>query len=626
MSYNNIKYNIYHNSKEDVDLKRLNDIIIFIFIFIFSITTFALSAENKVNEYNNLIMYAGRMSSEKAENYNYSRGGKIEVVGYTNMVKQDNAYMPGSQILYIVQPGDSLYLIAAEYNSSVQRIKEVNNLTINDISIGQKLFIPQSDKENITDDKTMTYIVQPGDSLNLIAKKNNTSIQTLRELNRLDNNQLVVGQKLLIPVPKNEENPGDGENDDSLKKYTVKVGDSLYLIALEFSTTVQEIKKINGLNDNNLTIGQSLLIPDDNGSNEPDGEDNQGDVYIVQQGDSLYLISQKFNISVDEIIEKNNLNNNILVVGQKLVIENSDENNTDDDINKPDVPLVYFVRSGDNLWVIANRFNTTVDQLMNNNQLSGNPLYVGQMLFITEVVSNFDSVKYTIQPGDSLSSISELFNVQAKTIKEYNDLNSDNLVVGDKLIIHLTDYSNKNYNMVLSYDVEPDDNIRLISNKFNLSKWEIKNYNNFIHDIFSYGDKLEIPFYVEDKFLRNSQIISDEEMELLARAVYSEARGEPFEGQVAVAAVVLNRVKSHYFPDDLEDVIFEPWQFTAVHDGQFWLEPNQVAYLAAEAALEGWDPSNGALYYYNPKTATDDWVFYRDVIVKIGDHYFAISV
>ena len=78
------------------------------------------------------------------------------------------------------------------------------------------------------------------------------------------------------------------------------------------------------------------------------------------------------------------------------------------------------------------------------------------------------------------------------------------------------------------------------------------------------------------------------------------------------------------FPDNVEDVIFQPWQFTAVHDGQFWLEPNEQSYLAVEAALRGWDPSNGAIYYYNPETATSDWVFYRNVIIEIGDHLFAI--
>ena len=120
-----------------------------------------------------------------------------------------------------------------------------------------------------------------------------------------------------------------------------------------------------------------------------------------------------------------------------------------------------------------------------------------------------------------------------------------------------------------------------------------------------------------------SSQISPEEMELLARVVYSEARGEPFQGQVAVAAVVLNRIEDPDFPDQVSDVIFQPWAFTAVHDGQFWLVPNATAYKAAGLALKGEDPSRGALYYYNPAKASSYWIFNRPIIKRIGRHIFA---
>ncbi len=116
---------------------------------------------------------------------------------------------------------------------------------------------------------------------------------------------------------------------------------------------------------------------------------------------------------------------------------------------------------------------------------------------------------------------------------------------------------------------------------------------------------------------------SAEEMKLLARAIFSEARGEQFDGQVAVAAVILNRIDDPEFPDDVAGVIFQPQAFTAVADGQFWLEPDQTAYQAAEEALQGKDPSSGALYYYNPVTATSWWIFTRPTITRIGRHLFA---
>ncbi len=109
----------------------------------------------------------------------------------------------------------------------------------------------------------------------------------------------------------------------------------------------------------------------------------------------------------------------------------------------------------------------------------------------------------------------------------------------------------------------------------------------------------------------------------MARAVYSEARGEPYEGQVAVAAVIINRVQDSRWPNNVEGVIFEPWAFTAVHDGQFWLTPDSTAYSAVSDALKGWDPSYGATFYYNPVTATSSWIFTRTPITTIGKHLFA---
>lgn len=117
--------------------------------------------------------------------------------------------------------------------------------------------------------------------------------------------------------------------------------------------------------------------------------------------------------------------------------------------------------------------------------------------------------------------------------------------------------------------------------------------------------------------------VSDYEEHLMARAVYSEARGEDYEGQVAVAAVIINRVQDRRWPGDVKGVVFEPWAFTAVHDGQFWLDPDQTAYMAVSDALSGWDPSSGATFYYNPVTATSSWVFTRSTITQIGKHVFA---
>jgi N-acetylmuramoyl-L-alanine amidase len=114
-------------------------------------------------------------------------------------------------------------------------------------------------------------------------------------------------------------------------------------------------------------------------------------------------------------------------------------------------------------------------------------------------------------------------------------------------------------------------------------------------------------------------------LQLLARAVNGEARGEIYEGQVAVAAVILNRVNHPSFPNTIAGVIYQPGAFTAVSDGQINvpISTNSTVYKACQDALNGWDPSGGAIYYYNPRTATSNWIFSRPIIKSIGNHTFA---
>lgn len=118
------------------------------------------------------------------------------------------------------------------------------------------------------------------------------------------------------------------------------------------------------------------------------------------------------------------------------------------------------------------------------------------------------------------------------------------------------------------------------------------------------------------------QGFSQNDIQLMANAVYGEARGEPYIGQVAVAAVILNRLDSSAFPNTVAGVIFEPRAFTAVADGQIWLTPNETAKKAVIDAINGWDPTGDALYYFNPDTATSGWIWSRPQIKKIGKHIF----
>ncbi len=117
---------------------------------------------------------------------------------------------------------------------------------------------------------------------------------------------------------------------------------------------------------------------------------------------------------------------------------------------------------------------------------------------------------------------------------------------------------------------------------------------------------------------------NSKDVDLLARLIYGEARGEPYEGQVAVAAVVLNRVRSSKFPNTIASVIYQPGAFDVVSDGQIYLTPDATAIKAARDAMAGWDPTGGCIYYYNPRTATSSWIKSRPVMRNIGRHVFCV--
>lgn len=192
------------------------------------------------------------------------------------------------------------------------------------------------------------YVVQKGDSLWSIAKKFNTTVNNLKTINNLSTNNLSIGQKLVV----------NADTGGSADYYTVQKGDSLYAIANKFNTTVDSIIKLNNLSTTNLSVGQKLKV-----TSLPEGE-----TYIVQKGDSLYAIANKYNTTVNNLINLNNLSTTNLSIGQKLKV--------------PSSSAVYTVVAGDNLYSIARRYNTTVDALKRLNNLSTNTLSIGQKLVI----------------------------------------------------------------------------------------------------------------------------------------------------------------------------------------------------------------------------------------------------
>lgn len=201
-----------------------------------------------------------------------------------------------------------------------------------------------------------TYIVKSGDTLWSIARNNGLTVDELKRLNNLTSNSLSIGQVLKLKESTTPTPSGD--------TYTVKSGDTLYGIANRYGLTVDELKRLNNLTNNNLSIGQVLKVSESTTSNESD------EYYVVKAGDSLYKIANRFNTTVDELKRANNLTSNLLSIGQRLRIPSTESYQT------------YTVKSGDTLYSIARNFNTTVTAIENLNNLATSALSIGQKLLI----------------------------------------------------------------------------------------------------------------------------------------------------------------------------------------------------------------------------------------------------
>lgn len=209
--------------------------------------------------------------------------------------------------------------------------------------------------------------------------------------------------------------------------YVVKKGDTLWSIARAYGLTVDKLKSLNNLTSNNLTIGDSLIVKDSSENSDNSSSVDNNKYYIVKKGDSLYSIARRNNMTVDELKSLNNLTSNILSIGQKLIISSGS--------NVPN--NVYVVKKGDTLWSIANNFNVSVNDLKNANNKSNNSLSIGEQLIIPgkSTGENVSTIIYTVKSGDNLYSIARRYNVTVNEIKSLNNLSSNLLSIGQKLSI-----------------------------------------------------------------------------------------------------------------------------------------------------------------------------------------------
>ena len=238
---------------------------------------------------------------------NYKKYAEAVVKAVTEYAGYKYVPLAGSDY-YVVKKGDTLWSIARAYGLTVERLKSLNNLTGNNLTIGDSLIVKDSSGNSDSSssvDNNKYYIVKKGDSLYSIARSNNMTVDKLKSLNNLTSNILSIGQKLII-------NSGSKVSNNV---YVVKKGDTLWSIANNFNVSVNDLKNANNKSNNSLSIGEQLIIP-----GKSTGENVSTTIYTVKSGDNLYSIARRYNVTVNEIKSLNNLSSNLLSIGQKLSI------------------------------------------------------------------------------------------------------------------------------------------------------------------------------------------------------------------------------------------------------------------------------------------------------------------
>ena len=347
------------------------------------------------------------------------KAGQVQRKVYQRRLPED----PSKDYYYIMRQTPNTETVLIEYGF-IDNPKDLNKLRNNLLDYAEGVvkavtnyigadYVPP--KEMITESNI--YVVKKGDTLYSIANSNNVSVDELKRINNLSSNLLNIGQRLLIP-----------SREDILQKeytiYIVKNGDSLYSIAKEFDVSVEELLTLNRLNSPEVYIGEQLLIP-------TNGIQIVGVVdYTIRPGDTLWRIANNCNVSVDDIVKLNNLDSTIIYPGQKIKLSESCAARQDNN-NYSETEDIYVVRKGDTLYSIARLFETTVQKIIEDNNLSTDLLSIGQLLKVPR--NNY--IEYKIQKGDTLYSISKRYNVPINIIREINGLKSDVLLINDTLLL-----------------------------------------------------------------------------------------------------------------------------------------------------------------------------------------------
>ena len=360
----------------------------------------------------------------------------------------------GNQIpdTYTVKAGDSLWGISQTYGTTVNNLKQINNLSSNVIYVGQVLKLKQqsnSTSNQTPQSTTDTYTVQSGDTLWGIANTHDTTVNNLKQINDLTSDTIYVGQVLKLKQQSTtQQGSSQPSQSNSSDFYTVKAGDSLWKIAMGNDLTVDHLKQMNNLTTNTIYVGQQLRIKEGQTNSQPSQSNSQTNqssqnagTYTVKAGDTLWGIANDHDTTVNALKQNNHLSSDTIYVGQVLSLgqtaSTGSHSQSTASTQSSTSDGTYTVKSGDTLWSIANANDMTVAQLKQKNDLSNDTIYVGQTLNVSSTKSasatSTASTTYTVKSGDSLWQIASANGTTVNQLKALNNLSSDLIYAGQQL-------------------------------------------------------------------------------------------------------------------------------------------------------------------------------------------------
>ena len=385
------------------------------------------------------------VSSNELKKYNRLKSSSLHIgqvlripPNYHVVARPEPAKVPVSksrqEITHIVKRGESLSVIASQYNKSIAQLKSHNKLRSTTLWVGQKIKVPgvlsptvkggtaavkaTLPAKKVLNQKEQMHKVKPGESLSVIAQKYATTSHTLKQFNHLKSTVLTVGQQLKIP----------GSGYQAPRIHNVKSGESLSVIASRYNKTSAELKRFNKLRTTSLAVGQKIKIPHSTDKVQT-SKVKAPTQHKVKDGEFLSVIAALYGRTTQQFKAYNKLSSTTLSVGQVLKIPS-------DGYDVPLLPFIHKVQRGQSLSVIAHKYGVTQLQLRVYNDLHSNTLFVGQKLKVP--THKVEKAKHKVRSGESLSVIAQRYGTTTAVIISANKLRSKSLAVGQVLTIPLS--------------------------------------------------------------------------------------------------------------------------------------------------------------------------------------------